>query len=243
VLVVTARRASVSAVVLTILTVGVMLVMIMLAARTGPQRIIHGTLRDPSIAGVNPSYSLPTRPPNPGGRSRLDLIHGNHFLHVVGWVIRMAIFVCIAWGLYRGARRLLAAFADRRRPPPRPEHLDFDVLDDPEPMAEEMRRDAADQISLLLGGTPRNAIVACWDRFEEQAERVHVARNPWETSSEFTLRLLDRVSADAPAVSRLERLYREARFSEHEIGESRREAALEALEAIHASLGVRSVDR
>jgi hypothetical protein len=39
-------------------------------------------------------------------------------------------------------------------------------------------------------------------------------------------------------VTRLESLYREARFSEHEIDETRREAAVEALRAIHASLGI-----
>ena len=63
----------------------------------------------------------------------------------------------------------------------------------------------------------------------------------WETSSEFTLRLLDRVSADPGAVARLEALYHEARFSTHEIDESRREAAVEALQAIHLSLGVEAV--
>ncbi len=79
--------------------------------------------------------------------------------------------------------------------------------------------------------------MACWDRFEEQAERVGAARKPWETSSEFTLRLLEAVAADQAAVRRLEGLYREARFSDHDIDESRRESALEALGAIHASLG------
>src|SRR5262249_6377541 len=122
---------------------------------------------------------------------------------------------------------------------PKAKNVDFDVLDDPEPLAEEIRSDAALQLELLLGGTPRNAIVACWDRFEEQAERVHVARKTWENSAEFTMRLLDAVAADSAAVARLERLYHEARFSDHEIDESRRESAVEALEAIHASLGVR----
>jgi hypothetical protein len=70
---------------------------------------------------------------------------------------------------------------------------------------------------------------------------VHASRQPWETSSEFILRLLDAVSADAAAVTRLELLYREARFSTHQIDEVRREAAVEALDAIHASLGVRAV--
>jgi hypothetical protein len=146
----------------------------------------------------------------------------------------------VLWLLYRSVRRLRDAVQWRRRPPPpKPEKVEFDVLDDPEPLADEIRSDAALQLELLLGGTPRNAIVACWDRFEEQAERVHVARLPWETSSEFTLRLLDAVAADAAAVARLERLYHEARFSDHDIDESRRESAVEALQAIHASLGVR----
>jgi Domain of unknown function (DUF4129) len=237
----TARRASASAVVLTVLAVGVMLVMIMFAARTGPQRIVHGTLRDPNIRPVDPSYTRPTPPTAPPGSDRTGLIHGNPFLHAVGFGIRLALIACFLWLVYRLARRAIEAFVHRRRPPPPPEDVEFDVLDDPAPLAEEMRQDAENQLALLLGGSPRNAIVACWDRFEEQAERVHAARKPWETSSEFTLRLLDAVSADAPAVSRLEMLYREARFSTHEIDEPRREAAVEALEAIHASLGARAV--
>ena len=148
-------------------------------------------------------------------------------------VLKVALILLVAWLGWRAVLWVRELVSNRHRPAPRPEHVEFDVLDDPEPLAEEIRRDAADQLALLLGGTPRNAIVACWDRFEEQAERVRAARQPWETSSEFTLRLLDRVSADEAAVLRLEGLYHEARFSDHEIDESRREAAVEALHAIH----------
>jgi Domain of unknown function (DUF4129) len=234
----TARRASASAVVLTVVAVGLMLVMIMFAARTGPQRIVHGTLRDPSFHGVNPSYTPPAPPTGPrsGGQG---LLHSNPVLDAIGWVIKVAVLVVLAWLLWRGLVRLREAVVWRRRPRrPKVEHVDFEVLDDPGLLAEEIRNDAADQLALLLGGTPRNGIVACWDRFEDQAERIHLARKPWETSSEFTLRLLDAVSADDRAVARLEALYHEARFSEHEIDESRRESAVEALGAIHASLGV-----
>lgn len=226
---------------LTVLTVGLMLVLIMLAARTGPQRIVHGTLVDPSFRGVDPSYTPPTLAAHGTARGRSGLIHSNPVFTAIGFVIRIALVALVIWVLYRLARRVREAWVDRRRPPPRPAEVVFDVLDDPEPLIEEIRQDAADQIALLLGGTPRNAIVACWDRFEEQAERAHAARKPWETSSEFTLRLLDRVSADPVAVSRLEALYREARFSEHAIDEPRRTAAVEALEAIHESLGRRTV--
>jgi hypothetical protein len=215
-----------------------MLLLIMFAARTGPQRIVHGTLRDPNFQPVDPSYSFSAPPSFGPGRGHGD-VHTSWLLPAIGWVVRVAGLLVLAWLLYRGVRRLRDIVHWRQRPPPKPENVEFDVLDDPEPLADEIRSDAALQLELLLGGTPRNAIVACWDRFEEQAERVHVARLPWETSSEFTLRLLDAVAADAAAVARLERLYHEARFSDHDIDESRRESAVEALQAIHASLGVR----
>lgn len=233
-----ARRASLSAVVLTVASVGLMLLLVMFAARSGPHRIVDGPLRDPKIRGVDPSYSLPTFGGRGGGRRDSSLLHSNPVFAAIGWGIKVAALLVLVWLCYRGVRRLRDAVRWRRRPPPKATPVDFDVLDDPDALAEEIRSDADAQFELLLGGMPRNAIVACWDRFEEQAERVGVARKTWETSSEFTLRLLDAVSADPAAVSRLEMLYREARFSEHEIDESRRESAVEALHAIHASLGL-----
>ncbi len=241
----TARRAGASAVALTVLAVGLMLLLIMFAARTGPQRIVHGTLRDPQLPGGGPVVHAPDAwaPRVRAAGNGAGLIHGNSVLHAIGFGIRVALVACFLWLVYRLARRLLTAFVHRRRPPPLPADVAFDVLDDPAPLADEILRDSADQLALLLDGSPRNAIVACWDRFEEQAERVRAARKPWETSSEFIIRLLDAVAADEAAVTRLELLYREARFSAHEIDEVRREAAVEALEAIHGSLGARAVRR
>jgi hypothetical protein len=229
----------VSAVGLTVLAVGVMLLMVMFAARSGPERIFTGPLHDPSIRPVTPSYRLPTPPPNPH-RHGGGLFHHNTFFLAVGWVMKILILACILWALYIGVRRFLTYLSERtpRPKPKRPDYVDFDILDDPEPVLDEMRKDADEQFELLMGGSPRNAIVACWDRFEEQAERARAARKPWETSSEFTLRLLEAVSADAAAVTRLEALYREARFSEHEIDETHRTDAVGALRAIHASLGI-----
>jgi hypothetical protein len=54
------------------------------------------------------------------------------------------------------------------------------------------------------------------------------------------MRLLDLVDAYEPAVARLAELYREARFSEHEVTEADRRAALEALDEIHRTIGVRA---
>jgi hypothetical protein len=54
------------------------------------------------------------------------------------------------------------------------------------------------------------------------------------------MRVLDLVDAHEPAVSRLGALYREARFSEHDLTEADRQAAVEALDAIHRTIGVRA---
>jgi Domain of unknown function (DUF4129) len=121
---------------------------------------------------------------------------------------------------------------------PEPEEVAFDPLDAPALVTAAVVADAGSQRELLLTGSPRNAIVLCWHRFEEQAGSVGVRRQPWETSSEFTLRVLDRLAADSAAVTALAELYRDARHSAHEVTEDNRVRALEALDAIHRSLGV-----
>ncbi len=139
--------------------------------------------------------------------------------------------------------RRLALLRRRSRPQASPEE-DFDTLSQPSPaVAQAILEDAPDQRDALAEGSPRNAIVACWHRFETQAAGVGVARLPHETSSEFTLRLLDLVSADRHSVSTLAALYREARFSDHEIDEQARAEAGAALEELHADLARRWATR
>ncbi len=96
--------------------------------------------------------------------------------------------------------------------------------------------DAIEQRAALLDGAPRNAIVACWLRLESTVAAAGLQRDDAETSTEFTTRLLASYSLDAQAVDRLAALYREARFSDHAMGETDREAAVAALDAIHESL-------
>ena len=216
---------SLAGVVLVVLLVGV-------AAGVGPSGLVHGTPRD-SI------FHAPTAQP-PGPNQAAPFHQGHSSLPaagLIGTLLRIALALWLLSLLGRGLRWLVEDIQARRSREPAPLELDFDVLDDPEPLVEEMQRDADFQLELLLGGEPRNAIVACWERFEEQAERVGLARKPWETSSEFTLRLLDVVSADVSAVSRLATLYREARFSEHEITEADRQQAVEALAQIRDTIG------
>ena len=104
--------------------------------------------------------------------------------------------------------------------------------------------DAAEQRALLAEqGEPRNAIVACWHRFELQAIAAGVERHPWQTTAEFVLGALDLAGADSGAVLRLADLYREARFSDHPVTDEHRRAALDALDAVHGSMRLTGVLR
>lgn len=123
--------------------------------------------------------------------------------------------------------------------PPEEELLDVDIdpLADPVRVTRTLASASARGDALLDVGDPRNAVVACWEAFERGLTEAGVARQPWETSTELTVRALALVDADAAAVRRLAGLYREARFSEHPVGEAERAAAREALAAIRATLG------
>lgn len=151
---------------------------------------------------------------------------------VVGLVLLAARYAVVP--AVRSARRRRRARLRRTT-----ERLEFPVLEPPAAVAREILADAATQRRLLAeGGTPRNAVVECWHRFETQAAAAGLARGAWETSSEYTMRVLDLVDAHQPAVTRLGELYREARFSEHELTEAHRRQALEALDAIHRTIGL-----
>lgn len=114
------------------------------------------------------------------------------------------------------------------------------VLDEPDRVAAAVVADTEEQDALLRDGDARNAIVATWHRFEVQGEAAGVPRHGAETSSEYALRFLDLADADTGPVRRLAELYREARFSEHEITEQHRAEAVDALAGIRRSLGVRA---
>jgi hypothetical protein len=103
-----------------------------------------------------------------------------------------------------------------------------------EDLVEAWADDLADQEALLLGGPVADGIIGCWQRFERLATDHGLPRRAAETSSEFVLRVLERANADSTAATTLARLYREARFSDHPLGEQERAAALDAVRRIAA---------
>jgi hypothetical protein len=92
------------------------------------------------------------------------------------------------------------------------------------------------QLRAIREGSPRNAIVACWWELERSSEATGLPRAVAETSSEFTGRVLSRYRVRGPTIEGLAALYREARFSVHEMTEVDRDRAAAALEQILADL-------
>ena len=89
--------------------------------------------------------------------------------------------------------------------------------------------DVEAQLAALAHGSPRNAIVACWLRLEDDVAAAGLPRHVAETSAEFTTRVLASYSLDPSAVIELAALYREARFSLHTMEQADRDRALVAL--------------
>jgi uncharacterized protein DUF4129 len=235
----TARRASVSAVGAVIGSVLLVALLVTWAASIGPGAVLTGdgpaTHRAPSTQSPSDSVSgSATAGPANRTTPRAD---PPRLLVAVTLVLEVLLGLVVLYLVFRVGAWLVDRWRGRRRPEPPSEEIDFDVLESTTlAVTDEIVRDATRQRELLLGGTARNGIVECWHRFERQAAEAGLARRPWETSAEFTLRMLDLVAADSSAVSRFAALYREARFSDHPLDEHARSDAVAALDEIHAGL-------
>ena len=230
------RRASVTALAGVLGAVALMLLLVTWAATIGPDEVVRGEGNPPSYETLPTSETAepvePTSNRGSAGNGEQDLLLTivSIVVTVLGAVVMLAVVLSVLrWLLTRDWRR--------HRREPEPEEIQFDPLDAPAEIARTMVARAREQQAVLAEGSPRNAIVACWHQFEEQAAAAGVRRQTWETSSEFTLRVLDRLAADSAAVTTLAELYRAARHSTHEITEADRAEAQVALDLVHRSLG------
>ncbi|MFC7496887.1 MULTISPECIES: DUF4129 domain-containing protein [unclassified Nocardioides] len=237
----TARRTGPLAVAL--VTAGVVLAVLLVtwAATIGPSDVLEGdgwrpdTSASPSADdGVGPEAQ-----PEQTDEDDEQPPHNEGLLRVLALILNVAAGILAIFLVVRLTRWARRARLERRRRIAREEALggeEFDVIEPADAVARDLLADADAQRGLLGGGTPRNAVVACWHRFEITGAAAGMARHEWETSSEYTLRILDLVAADTAAVNRLAGLYREARFSEHDLTEDDRSAALAALDEIHRTI-------
>ena len=82
------------------------------------------------------------------------------------------------------------------------------------------------------GGEPRDAVIQAWVTLENATEH---SRAPHQTSTEFTVSLLAKETADEDALRELRTLYQRARFS-HRGDETDADAARQALDRILATI-------
>jgi hypothetical protein len=83
---------------------------------------------------------------------------------------------------------------------------------------------------------PRRAVIAAWIRMEEGFAGAGLPRLPAEAPLEYVARVLERANVRPASIQRLADLFERAKFSQHEIDEGMRAAAVEAVTVIRAEL-------
>lgn len=147
----------------------------------------------------------------------------------IGTVVHLLLLAVALVALAFLVRVLLRWVRDKATEAPPPPAEPFEAIE----VSEAVLADADEQMRALEGGSPRNAIVACWVRVEQSAAHAGLARRPSETSTQFTMRMLHSQATGATAITRLASLYREARFSQHEMSEADRDQARASLAVVH----------
>lgn len=186
---------------------------------------------DPETRLPVPTFtSLPTRTstaaPTTTGRS--TPFDPSPLLVVLVQVVLVATVLVVIAVLVQLVRSLL-----RRRPHlERREEPDFTIPLVPSELLEAAR----DRLRDLETGEPRNAIVAAWLGLESSAAATGLARLPAETSTEYTQRVIRVWPVDSERLDDLAALYREARFSAHDLGENHRRRAVADLGVLIADL-------
>jgi hypothetical protein len=132
-----------------------------------------------------------------------------------------AMFYLPAGGLWFGRRELR---------PAEPPQVDDEVT--PPPLVDAV----TEGLRELDQGGPGEGVVACWVQLERAAADAGTHRAAPDTASELVGRLIDRHAVSSGPLLRLVDLYREARYSRHELPESARAEARAALEQLRTEL-------
>jgi hypothetical protein len=186
---------------------------------------------DPTTGGGTLPDELPT-PADPTG----DREQGSFRLTLTGVLSALLLLAAAVLAVAIAARLRLVMRRRRRRDDTGlrgPAGVPAEVE---EPDVEELARVLGQQIEEIGLGAPRNAIVATWVALEQAAERAGVPRFPTDTSTDLAVRMLGSHVIERRPMDELAELYREARFSEHELTEQHRTSARACLERLRAQL-------
>jgi hypothetical protein len=146
---------------------------------------------------------------------------------VIVWGLKLAIAGIVAAVLFVIAREIF------RRAVPAPAPVAGERIDT---LPEVLLEGAGARVAELQTGSPSNAIVACWVRLEAEVAAAGFRLDASRTSSETTTAVLREYDVDETALHELAGLFREARFSAHELTEAHRARAADALTVLHVDL-------
>ena len=182
-------------------------------------------LRGPRVIAVASRRSGPSLSPSPtktATPSTPGFQLGWKALSLLAVAVAVAVLALLGWSIWirlRDRRRLAGRLA-----------LAATIAPDPaDPVGERVSAALADAALSLRRGRSDEAIVACWLRLEQLAEQAGIGRSASRTSGELARRVLETTGADSGRLTRLEALYREARFSDHRMSEDDRESAAQDL--------------
>jgi hypothetical protein len=181
-------------------------------------------------ARPEPSISLRSREPLPGG------FVGGGFplwilvvLGVLFGIVVLVIIGAIVWALLGSVRlskkeRLLVEPAARKLQ---------------QPAGHDEVLAALDAGLVELSDTdvdPRRAVIACWVRLEHAAAGAGTPRQVGDSPTDLVVRLLSAHRVSRPVLDRFARVYHEARYATHPIGETDRQTAIAALRQLRGEL-------
>lgn len=106
--------------------------------------------------------------------------------------------------------------------------------DEPLPTLTELLADTLDD--LRHETDPRRAVIAAYARLEQALAGAGHPRRRSDAPGEYLARVLREADVSPTAVSRLTGLFAQAKFSQHAVGEARRNEAIEALDEVRRDL-------
>ena len=210
---------------------GVAMVLLVLAASSGPVRLWITPPGDVGPSSVGTAGPLDTvAPPDSVPPDRGDPSHwGDVFVQLLAVLLIVLAVTATVWIVRAGMWPRLRRSGVRERSVRQVTAL-------PEVAERELAVDVEAARVALAGGSPRNAIVACWMQLERDAAAAGLPREAAETSAEYVERVVAASSVDPAPIRELAALYREARFSRHELRDDHRTRALAALNRVETSL-------
>lgn len=169
---------------------------------------------------VTPSRAFPTGTGEPLGPLSPFVALIVQIVAVLAIVVVLGVIIAFIRSVWRRPQLVARAAADFVTPE----------------VPDELLASSQEQLALLVEGEPRNAIVAAWLSLETAAAATGLPREPAETSTEYTTRVLHSWDIDPRSLADLATLYREARFSRHALTEEHRRRAMRDLTTLHEDL-------